>query len=416
MRKVKTLLLFSLLVLVICSCEKEHYGFINVRREGKPVTNPTNSQWCKPLTAEATLSSLRRVSDRLYYMDYVTDLQLDDILSGNYRTREAFLQAFSNYMYTPEGEEPILPEMSKACSGFVCHNEQGELLLCRNYDGDDCPLVILFNTANGYKNVQFTGPSYNSPLYMNEDYTSGDGILSDGKTSLHRLMSEPLSVLDGMNEYGLCFGAYQLPPFDYVHINPVHQTSHNDAMNATLLHNLVLSKCKTVKEVEQYLQNHDYVSTNMILNVHWMMADATGDWAIFEYWNDTLHVYREDQLYQMSWYAGGTIPYEWFSIENYYRSWEPYSSYPTPGEVGINDWQVAFSPKIRVTHMMNAYKPVMKEMDALRCLQEGNFGLEVLNHVTGWSCVYNTVQRTIIFSLRNDMSQIYRVDLKKDLK
>ena len=418
--KRKAFLVVFLSALTLFGCKKDNDpipqdGFVHVRQQGEPVTNPTNSQWCKPQTAEATLSSLRRYSDRLYYMDYVTDFQLDNLLNGNYRTREDFLQAVDDNMYTPEGEEAIYEKAATACSGFVCRNEQGELLFGRNYDGDGDQLLILFNTANGFKNVEFTGPSYASPLYYNAETMVSDGILSDGTTSLHRLMNDPLAVLDGMNEYGLCFGAFQLPAFDYENISPVYQDNHNDAMSSSLFHNLILSKCKTVKEVEQYMQNHDYVSTHMILNVHWLLADATGDWGIFEFWDDTLHVYREDDLYELSFYAGSTIPYEWYSIENYYRSWEPYSTYPPSGYTTPDNWQAAFSLKTRVTHMMNAYKPVMSEMEALQCLQEGRVNIEVPNHVTGWSCIYNPAQRTVIFAMRNDMSEIYKVDLKTDL-
>lgn len=36
--------------------------------------------------------------------------------------------------------------------------------------------------------------------------------------------------------------------------------------------------------------------------------------------------------------------------------------------------------------------------------------------MTNWSCIYNPAQKTVIFALRNDMSQVYKVDLKEDLK
>lgn len=81
----------------------------NVRELGSPVTNPTHSEWFKP-----------------------------------------------------EGTEPIEDPSGTACSGFICRNENGEVLLGRNFDGMEGPLVLIYNTANGYNYVQFTDPFHNS--------------------------------------------------------------------------------------------------------------------------------------------------------------------------------------------------------------------------------------------------------------
>ena len=59
---------------------------------------------------------------------------------------------------------------------------------------------------------------------------------------------------------------------------------------------------------------------------------------------------------------------------------------------------------------------VIREKEALLCLQEGTFAIEVPNDVTNWSCVYNPAERTMLFNMRNDMSEVYSIDLKKDLK
>ena len=418
----KLVCLLSLLPLLFCGCsdsdEIEQSPSTNVLRVntlGEKVTNPTNSQWCKSSTAEATLSSVRRISDRFYKMDYLTELPLDQLVDGDYRTHDAFETAFDKAMFTPEGYENAKVDEGTACSGFVCWNEKGEILLGRNFDGDGGPLMLIHNKANGFKFVQFTDPHYNSILFNSADREHGDGILSDGKTSLHRLLREPLATMDGMNEYGLCFGAYQLPSFDEHHPGtPLAQNTGKKAIASSLMHNLILARCKTVKDVEVLLKSHDMVNIVRELNVHWMMADATGDWALFEYWKDELHVYREADLIGLSVYVGTDVPYEWYSIENYYRTLEPYSAYPK--QYVVDDWQVMMSGKKRVGHMMNFYKPTMSEMDALRCLQEGRYDLEVPHHMTNWSCVYNPTQKTVLFALRNDMSQVYKVDLKEDLK
>lgn len=387
----------------------------NVCELGSPVTNPTHSEWCKPETAEKTLSSVRHIADNFYKMNFLTDLHLKELEEGNYLTYFDFEQAFSNYMFKPEGTEPIEDPAGTACSGFICRNENGEILLGRNFDGMEGPLMLIYNTVNGYNYVQFTDPFYNSKLYKGETLMQGDGVLSDGKTSLHRLLREPLSTMDGMNEYGLCFGAFQLPALNDTMPRAIKQDAPGKCViSASLMHNLILSRCKTVKEVEDFFAEHNYMSLNRKLNVHWLMADANGDWALFEFWEDKLYVYREKDLFQIAARYGGQIPYEWFSIENYYRNPIPYSQYPNVNSLDLGNWQLQMSSKMRVTHMMNGYKPVMTEMEALQCLQGGAFGIEILNELTDWSCVYNPKQKTVLFALRNDMSKIYKVDLNTD--
>ncbi len=389
---------------------------IDITGIGDKVTNPKNADLCKnPEVADATLSSLRRISDVLYKMDYTADLHLDELAEGDYRTRDAFENAFSEFFFTPEGAEPTPANSPQACSGFVCNTPEGELLLGRNFDGAHGPMLLLFNGANGYKYIQCTAPNYNSGLYMGPDGLHGDGVLSDGKTSLHRLMREPLATMDGMNEHGLCFGAYQLPSFDENNkdLKILFQDTGKKAISASLMHNLILSKCKTVKEVEALLRSYDMVNILTSLNVHWMVADATGDWALFEYWNDTLYVMRMPELYYLGLQAGLSIPYEWYSIENYYRHPDAYLAYPSPIQKDPYNWQVVMSAKIRVGHMMNFYNPTMTEKEAMECLQQGRYSIEVPNDFTNWSCIYNPGRRTLTFALRNDMSKVYTVDLKK---
>ena len=441
----KKIILFFALTPLLFACSKDESGVVlpsidnptDVIGIGENVTNPKNEQWCKDPQADATLSSLRHISDVLYTMDYTANLHLDELANGNYRTRDAFENAFGEFHFTPEGAEPTIDAAPTACSGFVCRSPQGGLLLGRNFDGAHGPMLLLFNSANGYKYIQCTAPNYNSVLYMGADGLHGDGVLSDGKTSLHRLMRVPLATMDGMNEYGLCFGAYQLPNFEETNSEPnsgeidpdslffgknnpdhLHQSTGKSAISATLMHNLILSKCKTVKEVEELLKSYDMINIMASLNVHWMVADATGDWAIFEYWKNELHVMREiDQLYVYDLVAGLHMPYEWYSIENYYRNLEAFLAYPNPiTPATAYNWQVKMSAKIRVGHMMNFYRPTMTEKEALLCLQEGRYNIEVPNDFTNWSCVYNPKELTLIFALRNDLSKVYTVDLKKVFK
>lgn len=42
--------------------------------------------------------------------------------------------------------------------------------------------------------------------------------------------------------------------------------------------------------------------------------------------------------------------------------------------------------------------------------------IEKYQDVTNWSCIYNPAQKTILFNMRNDMSQIYKIDFNADFQ
>ncbi len=381
---------------------------------GTPVPNPVNSQFCKQDKAGETLESIRHIAGLVYRMDYLSPSMMDEFVEADIRSDSQRDSLINEWYFTPEGWESPM-DYSGFCSGFVCRNEKGDLLFCRNFDGSCGDCLAVFDRINGYKKVMLTAPFYNSQLYWS------DNALSNGTSSLHRLMRQPFVAMDGMNEYGLCYGAFQLsslstayPDSEKAMNNPddLSQNTGKNAIYPALFHNMMLSRCKTVKEVETMLSQYDMVGIVPTLNVHWLIADATGDWAIFEYWKNELHVYREDDLKKPEMLGKPEVAYEWFSIENYYRNPELVATYES------DSWQTYYSPKTRIKHMMDAYKPVMTLEEALACSQEGIFSLEAgyEDQLTNWSCIYNPKELTIHFYNRNDTSKLYIIDLKKDLK
>ena len=420
-------LAFAVVAAVLCvGCveKSDENTPLRILSLGEPVTtNPLGLEHCKPAESADVLASLRRIDDKFYYMDYTIDLQLDSLIEKDLRSVEDFNLALHSVLFNEPENEDFGDINALSCSGFACKNPAGQTLFGRNFDGGAGPLLLTFNTANGYRFVASTNPIYNSFKMYYDPEKGGDGVLNNGKALLYGLLRQPIATTDGMNEYGLCFGAFQLPTFgdlrgDYED-NPdkLQQETGKKAITLMLMHTCILAKCKTIVEVEEFLRAHDIVTNSQPLNIHWMMADATGDWAIFEYWQNELYVYREKDLFDLSYNKRGQqhVQWEWFSIENYYRHPEPYFTFPVNQAENPANWQQQMTNKLRLEHMMNFYHPVMTEMEALECLQEGHFGIEEYGGVTDWSMVYNPAERTILFNMRNDMSKIYTLDLKKDL-
>ena len=443
MKTIASIIVSSALVFGLASCSNsgpanttEDIKIIRLRSVGEPSPNTVNLSHCLLPGSKETLESFRHVSKgRLYYMDYDIDFPFEDLIPEEKDERLApndyptLMYKFNSALYGDAVKGSETSDCTGACSGFVCHNAGGQLLFGRNMDSQEGNLIVTFHRkqSNGYKFVFMTNQCYLDLLNgtTGPGYRS-DGIFMDGKTDLSLALRQPLFALDGMNEHGLCFAAYQLPDFipDKASENPdmpmpVNQEtpgSKGQITYSTLVY-LILSKCRTVSEVEEMMSKYDYVTMMNKLNTHWYVADAEGDYAVFEYWGRgteespyKLYVMRRNERFHKTGnhtYFG--VPYEYNSIENYYCNPEAAATY------NQDRWQFNFSNKVRVHHMMSAYKPVMSEKEALMCLQEGSFGIEDPDDVTNWSCIYNPAERTMLFNMRNDLSEAYFIDLKEDL-
>lgn len=398
---------------------KDALNIINLRAAGKVVKEAKyNLVNCKPEKSKETLESFRYVGPLpLYYMDYVADVDWNKLLSDSdnriarYDTNEENRRKHSLVLNTP----PTAAQSKRnACSGFVCHNTAGDLLFCRNFDDDTDPMVVIFNKdvkPGEYKNVMMCP-------WINVDFDNFENILT-----------LPTYALDGMNEKGFCAAIYQLPDFqnngnDTI-VDPIEnmmprpfgpdQNTGKKQITTLFIINRLLTNCATVEEAVSYLQSLDYTATYQTLNAHFYIADASGKYLTLEYWKgsqgqDTLLALTPEDRLQAMHNSPIQVPYEYNCIENYYCNPEASTTYR--GDY----WQYYFSGKTRVTNMMSHYSLVMDEEDALRCLQYGCFAADVIDKVTDWSCVYNPVKQTVLFNMHDDLSNVYSINLKEDLK
>lgn len=394
--------------------------------------------------SEKTLRSLRYVPQskgRIYFMDYDVHFpwekyirdgqtapryQVDDFQPFNDDVNIEFYGSaqivFGPYIDAPRG-----------CSGFVCKNPSGELLFGRNLDGIPGAMVVLFNKnprPGEYKSVMLSNLTYAQRWNGTKLYDI-DSCLLDPQTNIDVILRQNMAVMDGMNEHGLCFAAYQLPntqdgteiEFPGDTKRPVsidQQADGKDQITLSVLHHLMLSTCKTVEDVVKLFNKYNYTTLLSKTNVHWFVADASGDYRVFEYWNrydadtqtwtDTLYIMGEKDRIEGTHGSLTQVPYEYSSIENYYTNSEANATYNT------DRWQNTFSNKTRIHRMMSAYRPVMTEDQALECLQEGNFGMELPGQLTDWSCIYNPKKGTLIFNMHNDMSAVYSINVFEELK
>lgn len=120
-----------------CECKKEaDFAVQRMRDLGEVSPNPVNLSHCILSGAKETLESFRHVSKgRLYYMDYVADFPFEEMIVKDSMLRykpneyQEMMFRLNSLLYNDAMIGEAAPHISSACSGFVCHNPQGQLLL-----------------------------------------------------------------------------------------------------------------------------------------------------------------------------------------------------------------------------------------------------------------------------------------------
>ncbi len=464
MKKTLSILLSVAAILTTTGCQKQTpvnplYGgplnVIRVMENGKELDNPYFGEgfpYNLPKSKE-TLESFRHVSrGRVYYMDYQVQFPWETIMGKLEGERFAVndIKDFNIVVNKIFGLEPPTDfiDAPRGCSGFICKNENGDPLHCRNLDGIPGQMVILINKdvpAGEYKSVMLSNVCYANRWNGSGEYDKDSTLLKKGQ-DLGVLLRQIMAVGDGMNEHGLCLAAYQLP--NYQRTDPetglpaesefegdsprpwsIDQHTGKEQITAAVVNARILSTCRTVNDAIDFFQNHDFTTLIPTTAIHWFISDASGKCAVFEYWNrgidkttgektlDTLYIMdTEKDRYLATHGALAQVPFERNSIENYYCNIEANATFNT------DRWQLGFSNKTRVQRMMTYYWPVMSEEDALRCLQQGNFGMEYAGNemfgpqVTDWSCVYNPKKGTLLFNMRDDLSEVYSLNVFEELR
>lgn len=435
----KICFIISIFAIALAGCRKsddlneiEGTVITELRSYTEKSPNPMNVTNYRLAKSKETLESLTHVSkNRLFYMDYLVDFPMEELCkTGSARyTSDAALEGekmyFTDYLdlLYYEHPDPIPLDDPLVCSAFVCQNEKKETLFCHNMDGAGGSIIALYQRPKPgrYGFVSLSSTIYNG-IRVAPEYLI-DGCLMDGETDLSYLLTQHIADLGGMNDQGLCYCMLQLPPLqkpdDYDSTSTLpHITVENKNGDYSLpqltypsMYYMLLTRCATVDDAEDMLRNDfDFTHLNYIMNGHLLIADATGDYAVFEYWNDTLYVLRADERRVILEHTSHVIPFEYCSMENYYCNLEATKTYMQ------DEWQYEFSAKARVGRMMNSYRPVMSEFQALKCLQEGTYAIEYPGMLTNYSAVYNANQRTVLFNVHNDMSEAFTIDLKKDLQ
>ncbi len=208
----------------------------------------------------------------MYSMTYDCDYYYDEYMKEGFKDYAHEISFIAERLM--HGMIPIITPNQVNCSTFVCRNEKGEVLFCRNFDNERKTPCCMVTTKPeyGYKSICATDLSVIMPR----------GIPSPDSKSIQKifLLASPYFSNDGMNEHGLAIsflsaGRAVSPALeDAITLNPY------DVIR------VVLEKAKTVDEAVELLHNYNFYfgSTPMDMTpVHYMIADSTGKSIVVEF-------------------------------------------------------------------------------------------------------------------------------------
>ncbi len=310
-----------------------------------------------------SLFSLKQMNVAPFYsMTYYGDYGFDDFLKQGAHS-DADIEKFVTKRLL-KGIPIDLGVTGAGCSAFYAHNEAGDGVYGRNFDFDYAPPLILHTKpANGYASVSTVNLAF---LGYSEQNLPKERTINSFLT-----LAAPYLPFDGMNEKGLTVALLAVPQ-SY----PPNKDGQV-MLNTTTAIRLMLDKAATVEEAAALLKNYSIYFSGDI-QCHYLVADATGDTAVFEFWDNELKVIESPDAYPA---ATNFVMYNGLNIGEGFTEFDRYNA---------------------IQDRLAQSKGVLSEAEAMHLLEQVS-----VPDRTQWSVVYNMKKLSATIAIRKDYGSLY---------
>ena len=346
----------------------------------------------------ATVSNFVKVADRndahqdgaVYRMDVAGDFYFDDFLAQGGASSDAELIDFITNSITRGLIDMTIQQSEIACSAFTAVTPEGDRIFARNYDFAKTNTALVFtDPGNGrYKSfstvdLQFLGMDQNSDV---------EGLLNK-----ITCLAAPYAPLDGVNEMGLSCGIFM--SYQGNETVATDQQSEKPDITSTTMMRALLDTCATVEEAVAFVEGYD-MHDSAQTSFHYMVADATGASAIFEWTNGTdltdndgsartlKVIYNDNDAHIGT--REGTASYQW--ITNFILQ---------PGYYAGDDEKPGVDRYDHIYEQLSATDGVVENeqaaMDILASVGRRNWNNDDSNGITVHSVVYNLTKKTVLW-------------------
>lgn len=307
-----------------------------------------------------SLASIKQVDEYgMFRMTYYGDYGFDDFLSIGALSDEE-IEAFVTRNLL-KGIPIDLGITGGGCTAFVTRNADGEVLYGRNFDFSYAPsMQVVTRPNNGYASVSTVNLSFAG--YSEDHLPSGlDSFLA---------LAAPFLPFDGVNEKGVAIALLAVPEANLTF------DENKITLNTTTAIRLVLDKAATLDEAVALLNQYNIYFSGGI-DCHFLIADASGQSLIVEYYEGKLQTVETDASYQI---ASNFVAYNDVNIGEGFTEFERYDTV----KATIDDNEGFLSEE-----------QAMALLAEVGVMDEGEDKLQ-------WSVVYNlTTLKGTIFAHRN---------------
>ena len=338
---------------------------------------------------------------RIYEINYTEDYKLDAALDADIDGVPALLGFVKQNLLDVQSTKPQAVSYDAGCSAFACPDKtSGDFLMGRNFDfnhidattGERTMIpVIAVHTApkGGKKSVSFV-----DGLFIG--YKSG--FYTDGKSDLSMLMALPYVLLDGINEDGFAICVLKLDG------KPTKQEQPGKKkIFTTVAMRMLLDRASTVKEAIEMLKQYNMCMDSDPASYHYLMADATGDFAIVEYTNSDLEQHPD----KMEVHTGDDA---WRYVTNFYVS-----SSMADTDHGFNHSTHGMARYLTLRDRLAQLNYRTTPAEAFALLQDVAQGPEHPELSTGftqWTEVYNLSRKSLTLSILREWNKSFEFKVK----
>ncbi len=307
------------------------------------------------------IRTITKLADNLFYMEYEGDYGLTQFLEqGGAKSDDevaAYLAGFfSRGLYKFEAPETIY-----GCSTLAAQTPKGGNIFGRNFDWDDCTVLII-------KTVPTDG--YVSISTANAEFL---GVSGDPQNIADRFvyLGSTYAPLDGMNEKGLCVAVLALDD-----TWQTRQDTGKAGITTTTAIRMLLDQAATVDEALELLKQYDMCSSAE-LGYHFALADATGQAVVVEYIDNIMYVTEET------------------AATNHILTSMPYH------DDGKDEWSA---------YRYDTLKDLLAQADGIMDVDQVKEALTRVSSSTQWSIVYDQRDLEAVYYHRMNFDRPFRFE------
>lgn len=237
--------------------------------------------WAMFGTKITAAKSVKKLTDHLYWMEYIGDYGFEAYLAQGGASSEAelaeYITSFLSNGFVKAKSNDVPKDFG--CSTLVAENTAGGYLMGRNYDWEgrkSKAMIIHTKPENGYESYSTCGLDF---LGFGEEWKP------EGMQNQYMALAAIYVPLDGMNEKGLCVADLICGEA----MEETHQSGKEANLTTTSAIRLLLDKAANVDEAIALLEQYN-MNSSVGMAHHLAIADASGKSVVIEYVNQEMIV------------------------------------------------------------------------------------------------------------------------------